>query len=122
MSERVPAHGKQHPSGYREDMYGDAGADENVSPAERPYETRRTAFDVKEAHEILGGFSDEELRRIPIVEDGVRLRQGSKYLSLREPRAGEFTATAEIIAGPDDLYVPKDGVDYDTWNRLKQAA
>jgi hypothetical protein len=51
---------------------------------------------------------------------GARLRQGATYIDLTkcDPVCHEFKATAQMVAGPDNLYVRKDEVDYLLWNRL----
>jgi hypothetical protein len=77
----------------------------------------RTAHDVKDVHRRLEGFSDDELKAIPILPAGTRLEQGAVYVDLRSDRS-EARATAEMIAGPDNAYAPKDSVDYQLWNRL----
>ena len=75
----------------------------------------RTAFDVKPVHRALDGLNDEELKQIPVLEAGTRLQQGATYLDLAR---GEFTATGEMAVGSGQKVVPKDGVHYDTWNKL----
>ena len=45
-----------------------------------------------------------------------QLRQGATYLDLQAGRA--FTATGEMSVEGDELVVPKDGVHYETWNKL----
>lgn len=118
MSERLPAHGSQHPDEYREDLHPEAGRDDNVPPAEagaRPY---RTAHEAKDVHDRLSHLNDEDLKRIPIVEAGTRLQQGATYLDLASDDPGEFTATAELQAGESQRLVAKDQVDHELWNVL----
>lgn len=55
------------------------------------------------------------MKQIPILESGTRLRQGATYLDLER---GEFTATGEMSVSPGQKLVPKDGVHYETWNKL----
>src|SRR5687768_15712806 len=99
--------GTHHPEQYRNDLNPGSGHDLNVSPAERPAAARRTAYDDKDLHERLE-LRDDELKQIPIVAAGTRLRQGATYLDLRN--ATDFTATADMIAGDDDRYAAKDEV------------
>lgn len=118
MSERLPAHGSQHPDEYREDLHPEAGRDDNVPPAEagaRPYQT---AHEAKDVHDRLSDLNDEDLKRIPIVEAGTRLQQGATYLDLASDDPGEFTATAELQAGESQRLVAKDQVDHELWNVL----
>ena len=80
----------------------------------------RTAFEVKELHRRLRAFefTDDLLKRIPVLSEGSRLEHGATYLDLKNPSPRELTATGDRIAGPDNWYVPKDVVDYQLWNRL----
>ena len=78
----------------------------------------RTAYDVKDAHRLLEGITDDGLNQIPVLAEGVRLEQNATYIDLRDPHWREFTATGEMIAGRENWYVPKDSVDYELWNRL----
>ena len=66
-------------------------------------------------HRALEVFADDELKQIPILESGTRLRQGATYLDLG---GDEFTATGEMQVRPGQNVVPKDGVHYETWNKL----
>ena len=63
-------------------------------------------------------FSEDELKQIPILPSGSRLRQGATYVDLRDPSRHEFTALGNTEAGPGNRYVAKDSVDYVIWNRL----
>ena len=78
----------------------------------------RTAYDQKAAHRHLANYTDDELKQIPILPTGSRLAQGATYLDLAERQPREFTATAEMRASDDNLYVAKTEVDYQLWNRL----
>jgi hypothetical protein len=57
---------------------------------------------------------------VMIVPVGTRLEQGGKYIDLQHLERGEFVAEANMIAGPDNYYVPKKETDYVIWNRLNQ--
>ena len=78
----------------------------------------RTAYDVKEARHQLVGWSDDELRQIPLMPVGARLEPGAIYVDLREPARREFAATPDMQVPADGLYVPKSAVDHRVWNRL----
>ena len=54
-----------------------------------------------------------DLNRLP-----PELEQGATYLDLANPNARPFKALGGMTAGPDNLYIPKDEVDYLLWNRL----
>ena len=71
-----------------------------------------TAYEIKTLHERLPVCSNEELKQIPIMPVGSRLEQGATYLDLAAPLCSAFTATADMEAGPANLYVPKSEVPY----------
>jgi hypothetical protein len=108
--------GAQHPAEYREDTNPGAGRDLNVRPSERPEATVRTAYDDKSLHERLD-LRDDELKAIPLIAEGTRLRQGATYLDLLD--LVDFTATADMVVGERDRFAAKDEVSYDLWNRLR---
>ncbi len=76
------------------------------------------AHDVKEAHRILHGFTDDLLKQIPILPAGSRLEQNATYIDIRDPSRREIHASSDMVAGEENLYVPKSEVDYQLWNRL----
>jgi len=120
MTQRVYDPGDKHPPEYQGDMNPDAAAGINygtVGPHPEK-DNPRTAYDVKEAHRMLEGFTDDLLKRIPILPAGSRLEQDATYLDLAADRR-EFTGTSGMEAGPDSLLVPKSEVDYQLWNRLR---
>ena len=77
-----------------------------------------TAYEVKEVHRQFHGFTDDELKRIPILSQGSRLEQGAVYVDLQDPGLNEFKAMGDMEAKPGHWYVPKSEVDYQLWNRL----
>lgn len=76
------------------------------------------AFDIKELHEKLEGFSSDELKQIIVLPPGTRLEQGAKYVDLNDPERKEFTAMGNMEAGTDNMYVLKTEVGYQIWNKL----
>lgn len=46
------------------------------------------------------------------------LKQGATYADLNDLERGEFTATGDMTAGPNNYYVAKDDVHYNLWNLL----
>jgi hypothetical protein len=110
----------KHPEPYREDMNPDAGAGQNHAHA-GPHPEKGdhpTAHDIKELHRQLQEYTDDELKRIPVLPPGSRLAQGKTYIDLRDSAHREFKATGDMEAGPDNWLVPKSEVDYVLWNRL----
>jgi hypothetical protein len=106
----------KHPEEWERDLNPDRMAGQNIGGAAEAREREaRTAYDVKPVHRALDGFNDDELKQIPVLDPGTRLRQGATYLELGR---GEFTATGEMSVEPGQYVVPKDRVHYETWNRL----
>src|SRR4051812_28946157 len=95
--------GAQHPEEWRADLNPQA-----VAPNAQT--SGRTAYDVKEAHRMLEGITNDGLKMIPVLDPGTRLEQGHTYIDLHDPRRKEFTASGEMTASTDTWYVPKDGV------------
>ncbi len=77
-----------------------------------------TAYEIKDLHNLLQGYTDDELKQIPVLPTGTRLEQGSTYIDLNESEHHEFTAMANMEAGDNNYYVPKTEVGYQLWNRL----
>lgn len=78
----------------------------------------QTAYDIRDIHRGLPGFTDDELKQVPILPQGTRLKQGATYIDLIAPERLEFKATADMEAGPVNAYVPKSEVPYQIFNRL----
>jgi hypothetical protein len=121
MTQKVYDPGDKHPPGYQADMNPDAAAGINYGSVglhpER--DNPRTAYDVKEAHRLLQGYSDDHLKQIPILPAGSRLEQDATYIDLADPDRKEFKATSGMEAGPEQWIVPKREVDYQLRNRLR---
>jgi hypothetical protein len=101
------------------DLNPDGFAGRHAGPADaQAAKNAPPARDLKAVHNALHWLTDEALGRIPILPAGTRLLQGATYVDLRSPDRHEFTATADMAAGPDNWYVPKSEVDYQLWNRL----
>jgi hypothetical protein len=119
MPEKLFRPGEQHPEPWREDLNPDAMAGQNIGTAgPHPETDAHTAYDVKDLHRRLDGFTDDELKQIPVLPAGSRLEQAATYIDLREEHPAEFTARGDEEAGPRNWYVPKSAVHYQVWNRL----
>ena len=116
--EEKPQAQRKHPDRREDDLNPDRLQGQNIGPSSAEDSNARTAAQIKEVTELLPNFRNDELREIPIVPRGNRLKQGAVYLDLRKPASGSFQATAEMTAGPENLYVPKAEVAYEYWNRL----
>jgi hypothetical protein len=119
MTEKQFQPGAQHPEEWQRDLNPDpqAGQNNEHTDAERLKEAA-TAYEVKDIHRQFHGFSDDELKRIPLLPRGARLEQGATYVDLQDQQLREFKATGDMEAGPNNRYVPKSEVDYQLWNRL----
>jgi hypothetical protein len=107
---------EQHPEEYRADLNPDYGAGQNDGPT---LLSTRTAYDLKEVHQdLLRDLRDDELKQIPILDEGTRLEQGGVYFDLRHPEWGEVHARGDMTAGRNNCYVPKSVIDYQLWNLL----
>ena len=117
MTEKQPQPGQQHPEEWRRDLNPNARAGQNDG-GDQQLSNAPTAYEVKGVHRQFHGFSDDELKRIPIVPSGTRLQQGAVYVDLQDESLSEFKATGDMTVGTGNWYVPKDEVDYQLWNRL----
>jgi hypothetical protein len=111
--------GEQHPEPWRQDLNPDALAGQNRGPATDVAEqSARTLYDYKDLHRRFSGLADDDLKQVPVLAPGMRLQQGATYFDLNDADRGPFTATGDIVAGPENRFVPKSQVDYQLWNRL----
>jgi hypothetical protein len=111
---------EKHPQPYEQDLNPDASKGINwgdVGPHPEK-DNPRTAFDIKEIHNRMREWPDEELQRIPVLPAGARLEANATYINLNDSPPREFTAEGKEDVGDDDWIVPKKEVDYQLWNRL----
>ena len=94
-----------------------AAEDNGTATVERGVQLA-TAYDVKEIHRSLAGFTDDDLKQIPIIPAGTHLEQGATYIDLAEDQPSEVKVNAGVIARDGHYYVPKSRVPYTIWNRL----
>jgi hypothetical protein len=72
----------------------------------------------KGLHRSLPELTDDELRRLSVLEPGTQLDQGGVYLDLNHLEAGPITAFGDQVAAPNNRFVSKKETDYELWNRL----
>ncbi len=106
---------EQHPEEYRADLNPAHDAGETHGP--RQHRLRR-AYDIKDLHQRNADLSNDELKAIPVLEEGERLAQGAVYFDMRRPERGAFKAMGGMTAGPENWYVPKADTDYPLWNLI----
>jgi len=110
---------RKHPDPWQQDLNPNPLAGQNIGQqSDAAIEAEWTAFHLRKRGLDLGGVNDEELKQVPILNEGERLQQGATYVDLKHPPMEEFTARGDMTAGPDNAYVPKDRVPYEVWNRL----
>ena len=121
-AERQPEHHETSQADFDQDLrpHNNAGADD--SALNPPSTNMRSAHDIKLMDDtILADLTDDELKSVLILPAGTRLNQGAKYIDLAHLEQGEFVATAQMVAGPENYYVAKKQTDYVLWNRLNQV-
>ena len=119
MEEKQSHAGEQHPEEWRQDLSPDANAGQNYgTTGNDALLEAATAYDIKDLHNALDGFTGDELKRILVLPAGSRLQQGATYVDLSTPDRREFKAMGNVEAGPGNWFVPKSEIDYQVWNRL----
>ncbi len=119
MPEKVGRPTDQKPDQWQQDLNPQPMAGKNYGlEGPHPEQNAPTAYDVKDIHRQLEGYTDDELKQIPVLPQGSRLEQGATYIDLKDPERTEFTAMGGMEAGSDNWYVPKTEVGYQLWNRL----
>lgn len=111
----------KHPPEYQHDLNPAANAGVNRGElAGHPENAWPTAYDEKDAHRLLRDtFDDDELRQIPVLPAGTRLKQDAVYVDLRDPSREEVHARGDMSAGEGQMLVPKAEVGYELYNRLR---
>lgn len=120
MTGRIYHPEDKHPSEYQKDLGPDASKGINRGEIGEP--PTMTARDSKQAQAILDNFSDDELRKVPILHQGSRLEAGAKYLKLARGARVEIQALGDEEVREDELIVPKKEIAFDLWNRLVSQA
>lgn len=80
------------------------------------------ALDVRAQHRILHDLTDEELGRIPLLDEGERLVRYKEYLDLHDPARANFLAEGHEAVKPGQRIVARADVPRDLWDRLIQAS
>lgn len=119
MSDKTGSSTDQQQDEFQHDLNPNQMAGQNVGvEGPHPEKDAPNASEIKELHTELEGYTNADLKQIPVLPQGSRLEQGAKYIDLKDPERKEFTAMGSMEAGPDNMYVPKTEVDYQLWNRL----
>jgi len=78
---------------------------------------RKTAYDYRGRLQSVTGWSDDDLRRLPIYE-GETFQEGEIYFNLNLPEVGPFRAERATRLVKGYLYVAKGDVPDHLWLRL----
>jgi hypothetical protein len=111
---------EKHPDEWQRDLNPEALAGQNigVQGAHPEKMEGQSAFDMKEAHQLLQDLSLDDLKELRVLPTGTRLQERATYIDLKHRELGEITGTAHMEARDDTWYVPKKDVSYELWNRL----
>ena len=97
----------QQPDQWQKDLNPDPMAGQNIGVEANEIDRYdQTAEDLKELHDRLDQFTKAELKQIPILKSGTRLKQGAVYIDLNDPSRQEFTAMGDMSAEKDNLFIP----------------
>lgn len=118
QSDPKPQREEKHPREWEQDLNPSHMAGQNIGPTGDRAADSVTAYDMKGMHRVLAGYSDDELKQIPVLTEGTRLQQGATYIDLAEQRPTEFKVNGGVTIGREQLIVPKDRVPYPLWNKL----
>ncbi len=55
-----------------------------------------TAYEIKELHSVLQGYTDDELKQIPDITQGTPLHQAAKYIDHMDHERKEFKANGAM--------------------------
>jgi hypothetical protein len=116
-----PQDREKHPAPVAQDLNPNAAAVKTAGTPGATEPRTRPASELKDVVRALVGFTSDDLRQIPVVIPGARLRPEATYLDLRDPGRGPFSAPDESYAGKDSWFVPKAEVAPPLWNRLRAA-
>lgn len=110
----------KHPDEYLHDLNPTAVGGQNIGiESQHPEKAEgQSAFDIKEAHQLLGDLTSDELRDLRVLPPGSRLLEKAAYIDLHHLDQGEFHARAGMIAHADNWYVPKRETSFELWNKL----
>lgn len=110
----------KHPEATERDLNPQQAAVRTTGTAGATEPRTRPASEVKDIAAALPDFTSDELRQIPVVRPGARLKPGATYVDLRAVQRGTFAAPVEAYAGQDAWYVAKMDVAPPLWERLFQ--
>jgi hypothetical protein len=103
----------------------DTSFDDDLAPVDAPgapaghADESVPASDDKRIQSRLGDrLSPDQMARLSVLGEGVRLEQGGVYVDLADLAAGPFKAIGGQEASSRQRYVAKRDTDHELWNRL----
>jgi hypothetical protein len=99
----------------------DIGADATSAELRARGDLTRAASDDKRTVEQFPELTDDEVSRVPLLQPGANLDQGSVYLDLDDPERGPFTASGNEAVRPGDRYVSKRDAEHEIWRRITRG-
>lgn len=118
LSHTKPQDHEKHPESARAALNPNIEAVRTRGTAGATEPKTRPASELKDVVRALPGFTSDELRQIPVIEPGSRLKPQAVYVDLRQVGRGAFAAPDQSYAGKDAWYVAKADVAPPLWNRL----
>ncbi|OKH52598.1 hypothetical protein NIES2101_14320 [Calothrix sp. HK-06] len=69
--------------------------------------TLTNAYEIKELHSQLKGFSKDEMQQITILHSGTPLNEVTKYIDLMDDKCQVITGATGMTVGNNSYYVAK---------------
>ncbi len=117
MSGKIYHPEEKHPDPYQQYLGPDASKGLNYGQDGAKIPTR-SAIDIKDLHEFLPDFTNDELKQMEVLQEGARLETKAAYINLADERPHEIQAMGDEDVGPHDLYFAKKNMPYELWNKL----
>lgn len=118
QSDPKPQREEKHPREWEQDLNPARMAGQNIGPTDGREANSVSAYEIKGMRRVLAGYTDDELKQIPVLAEGTRLQQGATYIDLAEQHPTEFKVNGGVTIGREQLIVPKDRVPHPLWNKL----
>lgn len=80
------------------------------------------AYEIKELHSKLKGFSKDEMHQISVLYPGTPLNEGTKYVDLMDDGRQVITGATGMTVENNSYYVAKNEIDYILWERLTDVS
>lgn len=98
--------------------FAEESADQTPQHVRQQHLEADSAGDDKTVGNMLPELTDDELSRLPILDPGTPLEQGSVYFNLKDRAKGPFKAIGGQEVGQQDKMIAKKMTDYELWNEI----